>query len=486
MRLNAFDIIIIILLVGSAGFTLPVSGAPLTQINNVSPFGSPYGMVFINATVAKYTDTELPIYYGTISENGSIDLYLKPSGDIRWNLISEQDAPEAARHVMESYGGIPPDAELRGAFTHYLTKYNGTLGRDESTTPMFTTISYSQDEINGLWIIGDTNFLMLNLGDFGEPLLIYKIWRTYSYSGDVPIIPLNTAFDKLQNGELLNDPTFINERITIDMASPAYYTKKLPNNDTILEPIWILFGDAESGSRIVFHVYARQFANFTATPTSGKVPVTVTFTDTSDAATVKWLWDFGDGTNSTEWNPAHTYTTTGTYNVSLKAWNDLGSDTMEKPFYVTARNPAPPVANFTASPTTGNAPMSVTLNDTSMNAPESWLWTFGDGANATVQNPVHTFTAAGNYTISLNVTNDDGTDSLTRPEYIHVIPVPLTTLTTPPTTPPITTATTPITTKPTTTKPSPTKTHAPLSPVLAVIGVALTGLYSIVRQRKNR
>ena len=74
-------------------------------------------------------------------------------------------------------------------------------------------------------------------------------------------------------------------------------------------------------------------------PQPPAIPLNVTFMDTSDASPVKWLWDFGDGTNSTAQNPAHMYTTAGTYNISLKAWNDLGSDTMEKPFYITVRNP---------------------------------------------------------------------------------------------------------------------------------------------------
>jgi PKD repeat protein len=484
MKVNAFAMIIIILLVGISGLTLPVSGAPLTWINNVSHIASPYGTVFINATVAKYSDTTLPAYYGTLSENGSIDLYLKPSGDVRWNLIAERDAPDAARRVMESYGGIPPDAEFRGAYTHYLTKYNATLGHDESITPMFTTISYSQDEINGLWIVGDSNFLMLNLGDFGEPLLIYKMWRTYSYSGDVSIIPFDSAVGKLQNGELLNNPTFINDKITIDMASPAYYAKTLPNNDTILEPAWLLFGDTESGTRVVFHVYARQFANFTATPTYGKIPLTVTFTDTSDTSPNRWLWNFGDGTNSTEQNPVHTYATAGTYNISLKAWNDLGSDTIEKLNYLTVRNLAPPVGNFTASPTSGNKPLTVIFNDSSTNNPTSWHWDFGDGTNSTAQNPVHTYPAQGDYSVSLNVTNDDGSNSLTKPDYIKVTDLPPTTISTIPTATITTTATTHVTSTVTTGQPTTRPTKEPLSPMTAFIGLAITGLaYTLCRKQ---
>ena len=92
------------------------------------------------------------------------------------------------------------------------------------------------------------------------------------------------------------------------------------------------------------------------------------------------------------------------------------------------RPPAPPVANFTASPTTGNAPLSVTFNDTSANAPTSWLWTFGDGTNSTIQHPVHISTSAGNYTVSLNVTNGEGANTTIKEKYISVFNPPPTTI----------------------------------------------------------
>jgi PKD repeat protein len=78
------------------------------------------------------------------------------------------------------------------------------------------------------------------------------------------------------------------------------------------------------------YVYARQFANFTATHTTGIAPLKVHFTDTSDTTPWKWSWDFGDGTNSTEKNPVHIYKKPGTYTVNLTVWNDLGSDTFSK------------------------------------------------------------------------------------------------------------------------------------------------------------
>jgi PKD repeat protein len=75
-------------------------------------------------------------------------------------------------------------------------------------------------------------------------------------------------------------------------------------------------------------------ANFTGSPTSGAVPLTVDFTDQSTGAT-SWSWNFGDTGTSTLQDPSHTYTSAGTYTVSLTASNASGSDTETKTNYIT-------------------------------------------------------------------------------------------------------------------------------------------------------
>ena len=86
---------------------------------------------------------------------------------------------------------------------------------------------------------------------------------------------------------------------------------------------------------------------------------------------------------------------------------------------------APPYANFTASTTTGVAPVTVQFTDTSLRGPDQWAWNFGDGATDTTQNPEHTYTTAGTYTVSLTVTNSTtGSDTRTIYNDITVYPPP--------------------------------------------------------------
>ena len=106
---------------------------------------------------------------------------------------------------------------------------------------------------------------------------------------------------------------------------------------------------------------------------------------------------------STEQNPTHTYTTPGTYPVTLQAYNAGGYNASTTVDYITVS--ALPVADFMANVTAGIAPLTVALTDNSIGSPTEWVWVFGDGATSTEQNPVHTYAVAGNYTVSLNASN---------------------------------------------------------------------------------
>jgi PKD repeat protein len=76
--------------------------------------------------------------------------------------------------------------------------------------------------------------------------------------------------------------------------------------------------------------------------------------------------------------------------------------------------PSAPVASFTASPTSGTAPLNVAFTDTSTGSPTSWAWAFGDGGTSTGQNPSHSYSAAGTYTATLTATNAAGSTSASK------------------------------------------------------------------------
>ncbi len=91
-------------------------------------------------------------------------------------------------------------------------------------------------------------------------------------------------------------------------------------------------------------------AAFSASPTYGKLPLNVSFTDKSTGSPISWKWYFGDGTNSTEQNPTHTYNKTGQYPVSLTVSNVAGSNAITKSNYISVGNSLKaPVTAFSVS-----------------------------------------------------------------------------------------------------------------------------------------
>ncbi|GAA1264488.1 PKD domain-containing protein [Arthrobacter pascens] len=106
----------------------------------------------------------------------------------------------------------------------------------------------------------------------------------------------------------------------------------------------------------------------------------------------------------------------------------MASDHVAKRYWFSDRSlgtppdPSAPVTSFTATPTSGTAPLTVVFTDTSTGGPTSWAWDFGDGETATAQNPSHTYTAAGTYTATLTAANEAGSTSSTTT--ITVDPTP--------------------------------------------------------------
>ncbi|HOX76259.1 MAG TPA: PKD domain-containing protein, partial [Bacteroidales bacterium] len=165
---------------------------------------------------------------------------------------------------------------------------------------------------------------------------------------------------------------------------------------------------------------------FTATPSSQTFQASgnnVTFADQTTPVSTYWkyIWDFGDGGSSTEQNPSHTYTGTGTYNVMLTVSNGKCSGNVSHPVIVL---PIPPVADFDSIPS-GCATWTITTHNTSLNteAPgTTYRWDFGDGSYSTEREPVYTYFTPGEYRVELTVTGPGGVDM--KSQVVRAYPSP--------------------------------------------------------------
>lgn len=163
-------------------------------------------------------------------------------------------------------------------------------------------------------------------------------------------------------------------------------------------------------------------AAFSASPVSGCSPLVVYFFDSSTGNPSQWRWDLGNGVTSFLRNPSATYFSAGTYNVKLVVTNAAGKDSVLKTQYITVY--ASPKVDFGFNKLTGCFPLPVQFTEKATagsGTAISWKWDFGDGTMSDKQSPVHTYTTAGNFSATLQVTNSYGcTKSFTQTQAINI------------------------------------------------------------------
>ena len=167
---------------------------------------------------------------------------------------------------------------------------------------------------------------------------------------------------------------------------------------------------------------------FTVMDSVGCAPFTARFLDqsTQPYPITSWLWEFGDGSTSTQQNPVHVYQQDGVYSVRLTVRDGNGcAESILKPNLIRLSHP---VADFTSSLLAGCAGSTAVFTDLSI--PDTtltgWFWDFGDGNQSVAKNPSHTYLLSAQYDVTLIVTNILGCrDTLRRPRLVDIFEKPV-------------------------------------------------------------
>jgi PKD repeat protein len=181
--------------------------------------------------------------------------------------------------------------------------------------------------------------------------------------------------------------------------------------------------DSQFSTMTSFTTVAAPQAAFTASPTSGNVGASISFTNTSSggSGSLSHQWNFGDGETSTSVSPSHSYDAAGTYTVTLTVTDSAGgTDTETKPNYISIADPL--VADFSASPTSVLVGQAITFTNESSGgtSPYSYQWDFGDGGTSPSENPSYAYSSPGTYSVTLTVTDAASTSDAAPPVNITV------------------------------------------------------------------
>lgn len=270
-------------------------------------------------------------------------------------------------------------------------------------------------------------------GNINETALAYYNWDDTQllYGVEIDDQSIGASLPSIENGIDYAIKTgsvlvLFGHAITPNVTGP--YQTSTSRLDSILSytrqngGVFYHMGDLGNSSWKQLPRFSTVTADYTVSRKSLLAGENVTFTDCSINQTSELL-DFGDDSPaSSTANVIHTYTTPGIYKANLTVTNDVSSDFMLQT--ITVIQATAPVANFTSNCTAGPRPLSVAFTDTSTGLPESWSWDFGDGNRSTVQNPVHEYSSAGNYPVTLIVANNRGSNSIQKVNYITALAQP--------------------------------------------------------------
>ena len=337
--------------------------AGVYQIKLISNFGACIDSVWKNITV-------LP----------------KPTGDFSGNMLQSCQVPFTVNFNNTSLNGISYQWNFGDGNTSSQTNPSHTY-----TSPGNYTVSLITTNVNGC---SDTlikaNYIKIKLPQVNINGLPEKGCAplSHSFSATVNSIEPVTAW----HWDFGDGNTSTSASPTHIFSAGVYDIQVIITTASGCTDTAIIHSGIKAGIKPV--------ANFTATPRDVCAHIPVNFNDLSTGTVTEWLWDFGDGSTSTNQNPMHVYEDTGYFNISLIVWNNGCPDTLIIPNYVHVN---PPIAAFSVT-NDCNDPFKRIFIDHSIGADE-WNWDFGDGTTSTQQSPVHVYATTGNYTVTLLVRN---------------------------------------------------------------------------------
>jgi gliding motility-associated-like protein len=232
--------------------------------------------------------------------------------------------------------------------------------------------------------------------------------------------PLTVNFNSISSGATAYSWTFGDGGVSA-LPNPVYTYNAAGEYDVSLT-VTNALGCSETITKLKFVQIKLPTVSFINLPDSGCNPLTITPQTLINAVDgiASYQWNFGDGFTTIAANPSHTYTTAGTYAISLIITTNGGCRDSITSFVKIGTKP---IVQFNANPTMTCAFLPVNFNDlTTGVTPNFWYWQFGDGGTSYEQNPVYYYQDTGYFSVTLIVGNNGCYDTIRKLNYIYIKP----------------------------------------------------------------
>ncbi|MCO5269807.1 MAG: gliding motility-associated C-terminal domain-containing protein [Brumimicrobium sp.] len=289
------------------------------------------------------------------------------------------------------------DGQINVSVSNGASPYTYGIGGPTQSSNTFTSLAsgaYTVTVKDDNGCVGTTNE---SIGSIGGPSVTAPSDITICLGDDVTLTATNP------DGATISWDNGINDGVTFTPTSAGVTTYT----------VTATLGGCDAFDQTTVTVIANPDPTFDADILEGCKALKVTFSNTSGITGGTCLWNFGDGTTSTDCGTViHTYQDAGDYTVtlSINVGNCQGTTTKTNYIHVIDG----PTAAFTANPTVTHLPNTeVNFTNNSSNA-TNYTWEFGDGTNgSTDENPTHFFPSddAGEYTVTLYASDANCTDS---------------------------------------------------------------------------
>ena len=385
-------------------------------------------------------------FFSNASNNTLFYTWSFPGGN---PSVSDQPNPIVTYQTPGRYDVFLTVSNNQFSFNQVRENYI-TLGADAVANFSYTAqggvyqfINQSTNANSYLWNFGDGNtstqtnptHVYTESGNYNVSLTaINNLCANSSTSQviEVALAPVAQMSSSTTGGCVSLEVEFENTSINGDNFIEWHFEGGIPSTSTDQNPVVIynnpgrynvmlIVGDGSTLDTLILEDYINAYSTPETSFDENKDDLTVNFVNQTQNG-VSYTWQFGDGNSSTEKNPVHQYDAQNYWTVTLVAQNECGESTFTKEINTILL----PTAAFTADKNEICVGESIQFIDQSTTVIEDRIWTFpgGNPASSSLENPIVTYTTAGNYDVSLEVSNISGTGTLILGGFVQVTGAP--------------------------------------------------------------